>query len=189
MEQVNNTNRIAEILNRYELDVDTKISISVLIKQYETASYTDFLTGAYNKRFLIEKLDVMANFCVCMIDINNFKKINDTVGHVDGDIILTEISCILRNAISKTDYLVRFGGDEFVIIMPSKSVDYALQKINHIKLKIYEKYCDSTICPTISYGIAYSDKEVSVIDIIRRADEDMYKSRNIKLTRKKSISV
>lgn len=173
---------IEHILEDLGLDNNAKNIISNLLEYYKTAAYIDSLTNAYNKRFLYEKLQTMSNFYACMIDINNFKGINDQIGHVNADLILTEMSKIFQDSIDNNGYVIRFGGDEFVIIIQEKDLKFVQNMIKSIKLKISEKYYKQLICPTISYGIAYSNGISKVIDIIRKADENMYKSRQTYLT-------
>ena len=172
---------VENILDNLGLDDNAKNIVNNLIEYYKAASYTDALTGAYNKRFLLEQLQLISNFYACMIDINNFKYINDKIGHVKADIILREIAEILKHAIDDNGYVIRFGGDEFVLIIPEKNISFVEQTICKIIIQISDKYSSYEVHPTISYGIAKSDSRSKVIDIIQKADDDMYASRKQRL--------
>lgn len=168
------TASIERILDDLGLDDNAKTIVNDLIEYYKAASYTDVLTGTYNKRFLFEKLQSLSNYHACMIDINNFKHINDKIGHVKADIILREIAEILKNTIDDNGHVIRFGGDEFVLIIPEKNISFVEQTICKIIIQISDKYFSHEVHPTISYGIAKSDNISTVIDIIKKADDNMY---------------
>lgn len=168
---------IERILDNLVLDDNTKNIVKGVVEYYKTASYTDALTGAYNKRFIFEKIQFMSNFYACMIDINNFKNINDKIGHVNADLILVEISKIMQNVVNRDGYVIRFGGDEFVLIIKEHDLNYIQKIINNIIIRISDKYSSHIIHPTISYGIANSKEHTNVINVIKLADENMYKNR------------
>ena len=114
---------VAELINK--LDGDALVSkqerdemLKKLIR-YDRELYMDALTGAYNRRYYEDQLksvDMVAG--VAMIDLDDFKFYNDTYGHNAGDLVLETVVKIIRNNIRKTDMLVRFGGDEFLLVMP-----------------------------------------------------------------------
>jgi GGDEF domain-containing protein len=114
---------VAELVNKLDGDalVSKKERDEMLKKliRYDRELYMDALTGAYNRRYYEDQLksvDMVAG--VAMIDLDDFKFYNDTYGHNAGDLVLETVVKIIRNNIRKTDMLVRFGGDEFLLVMP-----------------------------------------------------------------------
>ena len=86
---------------------------------YSEKLYRDVLTGAYNRRYFEEKVKNMSlNAGVAVIDLDDFKLFNDTYGHDGGDLVLTTVVNVIRHYIRRTDILVRYGGDEFLLILP-----------------------------------------------------------------------
>lgn len=151
---------------------------------YEEKIYTDSLTGLYNRNFYEEKTEeIFSNslseeddFSILIIDIDDFKVVNDTYGHHFGDRVLQELSKIIKRNIRKKDYPVRVGGDEIVLLLNANSEiarqigERIVQEINGIEIdgaKI-----------TISIGLATKKSQVSTLkELYIRADEAMYRSK------------
>jgi diguanylate cyclase (GGDEF)-like protein len=147
----------------------------------------DPLTGLYNRRYLEESLAhelyrsqrQKVQLCVAMIDLDEFKQINDSFGHGAGDFVLHHIGRILRENLRNTDILSRYGGDEFFLVLPDSSLDDTRQRLDQIRILIKEqaiRYGEKLIGPmTVSTGIAEA-KEHSFVarEIIRAADEALY---------------
>lgn len=107
------------------------------ITEYHNKAYTDILTGAYNRRYYEEKVKYSAITCgVAMLDIDDFKLYNDLRGHDLGDEVLRVFVETIRKYLRKTDILVRYGGDEFLLIMPDISEEMFSQILHRIKRKI-----------------------------------------------------
>ena len=162
--------------------------ISSLQKQrvFEHKSNIDHLTQLYNRGWLNENFDDVLERCknesqpfsYCMIDIDYFKKINDTYGHQAGDLALQVISSILKNLSRTTDYVVRYGGEEIAILLPNMKAQDALVFAERIRKKIehaaIEYEPNKTLSMTISIGVStLTDKETSR-DLIKLADEALY---------------
>ncbi len=115
-----------------------------------------------------------------MLDINDFKKINDQFGHSAGDIVLRNLASILKDSIRRVDIVARYGGDEFVVLMPNTTLDKAKKVKNRIERKI-EKYNKSgEVLPfTVSIGIHAAGPE-NVDDLLMDADIDLYKKKSQK---------
>ncbi|MCT4542172.1 MAG: GGDEF domain-containing protein [Vallitalea sp.] len=152
-------------------------------KELELLSITDGLTNIYNKRYLMEILDRYINeskrynkiFSIVMLDIDYFKKVNDTYGHTQGDITLKEISKCLSDSIRDVDILGRYGGEEFIIIMPNTELNEAYVASERYRIEISKMVIgDKGIRITISGGVAEYKANESSIDIIERADENLY---------------
>ncbi len=142
----------------------------------------DQLTGAYNRK-IIEKLiekdmsirsSVGDNVAIMLIDVDFFKKVNDTYGHDKGDIVLKEIVNIAQSNLRTSDYLIRWGGEEFIVLM-NAAYDIVQKRAEDIRLAVLNN--ESAVCPvTISIGVAkYNGGNYK--DLIRRADEALYQAK------------
>ena len=147
-------------------------------------SLTDELTGIYNHRTLIDQLmmlildtDFMKHpFSIAMLDIDDFKKINDTHGHLFGDVVLHDISEILKNNIRDKDILGRYGGEEFMIIFRDTKEADAIKSANRIRRKIEANFF-SQIQITISGGVKeYTGEKLE--ELIRSADMKLFQVKN-----------
>mgnify|MGYP006420974997 CR=1 FL=1 len=148
-------------------------------------SVMDDLTGVYNRRFLMKTLLSKDNefiqnidyYSIIMIDINNFKPVNDIYGHLEGDKVLRKLGQILLKNTRKYDICGRYGGDEFLVILPevnkSEANNFCKRVTNEFEKysKIYKKVDFS-----LSYGISNS-KEKSVKEIIDLADRNLYQNK------------
>jgi len=166
----------------------TSLSISLFFgKQYDKAKYyaeKDTLTGAYNRRFLLRifpKLLAMVDrnneqLSLLLVDVNDFKKINDTYGHSTGDKVLQSISRVLQTTTRQSDIVVRWGGDEFLIITPYVDKNSSLSLIKRIESKLDTvSDIDLNIDIFITTGVAtYPENGKNLDDLIRIADEKMY---------------
>jgi len=146
------------------------------INLYKTKMYIDPLTGAYNRLYLEivkNKTRIWSKYCIVMIDIDHFKKINDTYGHLKGDEVLKHFVKIIKSNIRKSDYLVRYGGEEFLIILPESDKNTAIKILQKIKVKLITSNFD--IKYTFSAGVA--DEELDLIEKIKLADDRLYKAK------------
>ena len=148
---------------------------------------TDALTGVYNrefmKEFLSKKIEEAKRYdfplSIAMIDIDFFKKINDTYGHLTGDCILKELSNLMQENFRGSDTIIRYGGEEFLIIMPFTNLDNAYKKLEKFR-KIVENYSfcgKQKLHITISVGLAELENE-NMNELIQKADENLYKAKN-----------
>ncbi len=143
---------------------------------------TDALTGVANRRHFYELADVEINrllryghpFTVCYIDIDNFKRINDTFGHGEGDNLLRLIADSIKNNMRRTDVVGRLGGDEFALLMPETGEDVALNVVGKVRaLQDIAQKRGLTI--TLSIGmVIYLSPPENVEEMIKRADALMY---------------
>jgi diguanylate cyclase (GGDEF)-like protein len=151
------------------------------IEKLKASVYKDELTGAFNRKwfndnFLDTELEYFKNSgTLAMIDLNYFKAVNDTFGHIIGDKVLLYMANNLKT-ISKN--IIRYGGDEFMIVFPSTvSKDDALKKLHRLREEVLTKKLkahDSLFKPSFSYGVAMFAEHDSVVDIIELADKNMY---------------
>ncbi|OMF32117.1 hypothetical protein BK133_14785 [Paenibacillus sp. FSL H8-0548] len=149
------------------------------ISDLENASVTDSLTGLYNRRFLshMYRSGEDKQFSVMFIDIDDFKEVNDCFGHDIGDLLLYQIATRLKQSVRKSDILIRYGGDEFVICF-QHLVD---QDIDTVKSKIKDSISEPfsingrSIVISASIGISYSrGTGNSLKELISNADHAMY---------------
>ncbi len=147
----------------------------------------DALTNLYNREYMDEALkDKMSSskkdkkpLSIAMADIDFFKKINDTYGHICGDTVLQELSKILKEYMRKSDIVVRYGGEEFLIIMPSTDEKSAISKMEKIRKLVEEyKFCDGIVHVTISVGV-YQYKGENLCDFVEKADKKLYKAKKM----------
>lgn len=145
-------------------------------------SYTDSLTGAYNRTYFEEKKEELNSpenlpIGVIMGDVNGLKFVNDTFGHLEGDKLLKNMTKILRNVISQNDFIFRWGGDEFIILMPNCDEAKCEQVIKNI-VDDCKKTDFDLIEMSISLGssIKYSLEE-DIYDNLKEAEEKLYRQK------------
>lgn len=137
------------------------VDMTDMIKKHcllEEKAHIDALTKVYNRhRFheLIEELEF--DYSLLMIDIDNFKKLNDTFGHDIGDISLREIANIIKSNIRKSDILARWGGEEFILILPKTNYYTGLKIADSIREIISKTNIEHVGCLTISIGVSHTD--------------------------------
>lgn len=161
-------------------------------KELELLASLDSLTKLYNRRYFSKTSEHIFNLAIrdkhdlsiIMIDIDDFKIINDTYGHEIGDKTLINIASILKRYSRKSDIICRYGGEEFLILLPSTSVNNA-QKFaqmihNKIKKSVFKIDDDKELKYTVSIGISQIDRinDLDVKEIINRADSALYDAKN-----------
>ena len=159
-------------------------------EEFEKKSEIDALTGLYNKEYLMVQGERVIDeygrhhpISVMFLDIDHFKDINDKYGHLTGDKVLREIGALLKTHVRHTDVVGRFGGEEFVIIMPFADIYSACKKAKHLKKLIedYPFYADdgSPLNVTVSIGVVqhYPRSGETFTTLIERADAAMYRAK------------
>jgi diguanylate cyclase (GGDEF)-like protein/PAS domain S-box-containing protein len=162
------------------------IEIGLLQSKLREQAIRDSLTNLFNRRYLEETLDRELSraarekypVCVIMIDLDHFKRINDTYGHEAGDLVLKAIASILAEQSRRGDFACRYGGEEFVITMPNITMDTAYERAEFLRQSLnllsvpYEYY---NLSVTISIGIAcYPENGQTRETILRAADRALY---------------
>jgi len=150
----------------------------------------DFLTGLYNRRYFYLAMDEYIDairgsgekFAVGMLDIDHFKKVNDTYGHDIGDKVIVALADILRSSVNPNDLVARFGGEEFCVVLKNINRYSALDIFERIKEAV-EKHPvlvdkENEIHFTISIGATLYDEEESLEESINRADMNLYNAKN-----------
>lgn len=149
---------------------------------YNEKLYTDVMTGIYNRRFFEEKIKNMEDEAgIAVIDLDDFKLHNDTYGHSAGDAALITTANIIKKYIRKTDILIRYGGDEFLLILPSIKKHIFEDKLKLIREKIHDavvpKYEKMQLSVSIGGAVF---REGNIEDAIASADRQMYIAKNYK---------
>ena len=156
-----------------------------LLEQIEDASTKDPLTGAYNRRYLIDYIekcitqiesDEIKAFSILMFDLDHFKKINDTYGHLAGDDCIKNLTYILKNSLRKVDVVARYGGEEFICVLPSAEDTPAFRRAEQIRATIENTQLSEKIKKTItvSGGVAMYKPGMTVDQLIEEADANLY---------------
>jgi diguanylate cyclase (GGDEF)-like protein len=162
-----------------------------MFDQAERLTNTDDLTKLYNYRYLMQYLEAEVKRCLrykkkvslLFIDVDGFKRVNDTYGHLVGSLVLAEIGQLLRKILRETDVVGRYGGDEFVIVLPETPLNGALVIAERIRKEI-EDYVfvaqDLSIHLTISLGVANCPKHTLAAEgLIKKADAAMYRAKEL----------
>ncbi|MGC8778076.1 MAG: GGDEF domain-containing protein, partial [Candidatus Caldatribacteriaceae bacterium] len=157
-------------------------------KRYESVllrfALYDQLTGLYNRRFLEEYLAKELERCrregyplsVAFVDVDAFKKINDVYGHVFGDEVLKMVAEVMRKAVRASDVLARYGGDEFVLVLPRASEFDALQVMERIAKGLRAGQIQGEpFSVRISYGVYTWDRERNLVELFQEIDRRMYR--------------
>lgn len=180
---------ILEILvNEFSLEIKKKM----LYEKVKALSVIDSLTGVYLRKYFFQQLELEWSRCLehsevfslLLVDMDGFKKINDQYGHLIGDELLKQVGFLLTSNSREIDLVGRYGGDEFVIMLPSAGIE-AAEKIKQRILDLAKKHSISAggevIEPSLSIGMASFPKDGSQIDeLISIADERLYKIKEFK---------
>jgi diguanylate cyclase (GGDEF)-like protein len=154
-------------------------------EELERLSVTDGLTGLYNRRRLMETLTDEARrsqrlkhtFAVLMVDVDHFKKYNDTFGHPAGDAVLTRVAGMLREATREVDFVARYGGEEFLVLLPETGMAEALDISERIRTRIAAEVFPGRHM-TVSIGVAEFPLHGETPDqVVAAADEALYEAK------------
>jgi len=155
-------------------------------KRIEVLSITDKLTGLKNRVYLDKMYSQELKraqryntpFCVMILDIDDFKKVNDTYGHLIGDTVLVQLSKLLTKYIRTSDMLGRWGGEEFLIITPQTEYRDACDLAEKLRLLISKENFDTVGQVRCSFGVGAVEKEDKTTEPVKRADDALYEAKN-----------
>ena len=183
------TNSEQHILSIFAVQVSMLLDTIRARERIRNLADTDDLTGIWNRRYfrrqLPQEIERARTFGVplslLLYDIDEFKQINDSFGHVIGDVVLSELCGSVRETLRPTDMVARFGGDEFAVILPHTDINGAVAVAERILKRVRELTIptdeESAIRCSISIGLAEFRREDAANDLIRRADERLYSSK------------
>ncbi|MDO9515252.1 MAG: sensor domain-containing diguanylate cyclase [Syntrophales bacterium] len=181
---------IAGVVETLEDITDRKLAEDALREseaRYRTLSVTDSLTGLYNSRYFYDQMQLEIEraeryghpLSLLLLDIDNFKRFNDTYGHLEGDEVLIRLGQVIRRCLRTTDSAYRFGGEEFTIVLPETAGDAAIILAERIR----EEFANENFHPvespkivheTVSIGVAEYLPREGLRPFIKRADFNMY---------------
>ena len=157
-------------------------------EKFEEMAYTDPLTGLSNRRFFMKEAEHFFEYArrygepisLIMLDIDDFKKINDTYGHDVGDLVLKRLADVIRSNTRKSDIPARFGGEEFIILLPTTNTEGALLVAERIRRDFKSsgvRLNGDVVMTTVSIGLATLTEEDSLDELIKKADEALYRAK------------
>ena len=161
-----------------------------MLARLEPLATTDQLTGLYNRHYftseLVKQINIWRRYkrplSILILDIDFFKKVNDTYGHIAGDYVLQNIAGICQNAVRDIDTVARIGGEEYAILLPSTAVNGAMRTAERIRKETEAfsfKYGEARFRVTVSLGVAeLTDETWSITEFMKAGDEMLYKAKN-----------
>ena len=155
------------------------------LDRISTQARHDPLTGALNRKGLEEAVERELStvrrkdtpLCMALLDIDNFKKLNDTMGHATGDVALTHLVKVARECMRPQDTLARYGGEEFVILLPDTTLDKGIEAMTRLQRELTKKFFltgTEKVLITFSAGVAQLVPDETGAEAIKRADKAMY---------------
>ena len=188
-------------LNIVAVGIIFELSLSLIVKSvvdsiyfkdlehFRLASWQDPLTGLYNRRYaekyfqdlVQEKNDLYPNptTCFAMVDIDDFKHINDTYGHAAGDKVLESLAALFKASLRNSDLIIRWGGEEFLIVLSGTNMEQARVVVDNLRQKVEHQrlpLSDHKIAYTITAGLSELE-DMDVETAIQTADQNLYKGK------------
>ena len=172
---------LCSLINQYQLQRKYIFSVS---QKLEYAATRDPLTGVYNRRYLLDTLKQWMSienkqFLVVLIDIDDFKNINDTYGHVYGDEVLAELAKIMQEEMQGKGIVTRYGGEEFMLLFEDPDCRKAMESMERVQADI-RAYSMKTkqIVVTFSGGMEVYQTDSRIDSLFRNADKKLYQAKN-----------
>lgn len=163
---------LSAVIRRVQQNVSSKI-------------YTDRLTGIYNRLFIEKTFEQIQSeqlsMSLIIADIDHFKEVNDNYGHNVGDQVIARIAHILGDCLRKGDYLGRWGGEEFIILLPATDLQAAEQVAERMRQSVaFQPVAegDMVLDVSMSFGVTQADHYASLVDLIHSADKALYQAKN-----------
>src|SRR5229473_2464818 len=149
-------------------------------------AHYDVLTGLPNRRnfdvVLLQEVARSARYggllCLAMADIDLFKVVNDTFGHQAGDAVLKSIAGLMRKSLRRSDYIARWGGEEFTLLLPETQLDVSEMLLNRLRMRISNEVIPEIgRAVTLSFGVTAFGKSDTAGDLVKRVDQALYQSK------------
>ena len=164
---------------------DRTKALETMTQKLEVLATVDSLTQVNNRYSIMKIMQVEINranrnstpLSVVMFDIDLFKNINDNYGHDIGDKVLSNLSNLVQSSLRSVDFLGRYGGEEFLIIMPNTSLDFAKQTSERLRITVESHDFDDVDKLTISLGLVELEKDEDIDQVFKRLDDLLYKSK------------
>jgi len=197
VEELNRKNRDLSKRNKELVDIQERLSKAN--KKLELMATTDSLTGCYNRRYLFQMMEYQISvdkeygypYSIILLDIDYFKRTNDTYGHQVGDTVLKQTAGLISSRLRQTDIFARYGGEEFLIFLPRTPRSHAMKLAEQLRLLVESNSIQTEqglINVTISIGIASSDDVRNgdaadvkgvIMELIARADAALYQAKHL----------
>jgi diguanylate cyclase (GGDEF)-like protein len=166
-----------------------KQSLTEALGRIRELAIRDELTGLFNRRHILELLHTERSradrtsqpWCLCMIDVDHFKAINDCHGHGVGDEVLRSLALIIRDGLRDCDHVARWGGEEFLVLLPNTGLDEAVLVVERIRQALLRTGVSRTVDDlrvTLSAGVSQVLAEESLPQSIDRADQALYQAKS-----------
>lgn len=155
-------------------------------KKLKNQALKDPLTGLFNRRYMDDFIDIQVEifkrngtpFSLILADIDHFKSINDKYGHIEGDNVLTDFAKLIKNASRPSDILVRYGGEEFIIVATNTDFESAMILAERIRSAIEAaEFANKELKITSSFGVAQYIKGESEEELLKRTDKKLYQAK------------
>ena len=178
--------RASKIQSQWLFNIDMLARIENANREITKLSMTDRLTGLHNRAKLDEVLADVTGlarryrrvFSVLLLDIDYFKQVNDRYGHLIGDDVLVRMAAVLQGSVRDVDTIGRWGGEEFLIILPDTDVDGARRVAEKLREAVSREVFETVGQRTCSFGVtAYCDGD-TVTDLLHRADDALYQAKH-----------
>ncbi len=180
-----NLDKLEEKLENIKEQINLKKYYIKHQKELKEKAYTDELTKVYNRAYFQERLDKevlkcktdKTSFSFIILDIDNFKNFNDSYGHQMGDEILKDLAITIKQNVREADVFVRWGGEEFVCMLPDTSIQNAKSLAEFLRKIVEEHIFKEELRVTCSFGVAEFNANDTEESILNRADKALYKAK------------
>ncbi|MFK5975181.1 MAG: GGDEF domain-containing protein [Sulfurovum sp.] len=177
-----NINKDTFILKSTLIETTHKLFTLSRVTELSNENNIDTLTGLYKKSFLISHLKICLTknepYVIIVIDLDNFKLVNDKYGHLTGDSVLKEFANLIKSNIRKEDIFARWGGEEFLLLLKNTSIENGIKKIERVYNMINTHKFKHIGEQTASFGITNGVEGDDVDSIVERADKALYEAKH-----------
>ncbi len=162
--------------------------LEVALQRISDMAIRDELTGVYNRRYLMERLTEETHrcqrngsaFCICMVDIDFFKRVNDVYGHLPGDEVLRGVAHAASKALRQLDFFGRYGGEEFIMVLTDTALEGAMVTAERVRERVAQLQfpdIDPDLRITVSIGVAEHVRRADSAATLKRADDALYRAK------------